>query len=210
MGWRAPAQSQGQGMRAAMRRWGVIAAAALVLAGCAAQPLYAPSYLQPNLQAALNAIAIAPVEDFVAQEVRNALLTQFGGAVPQGLPTYELTLRVTSGGGFAVSGPDDPRRGVSVRAAFTLKEIATERILITSNATSTTSYTVTRPLQAFANVRAERDAQIRAAGGVAEIIRTRLALLLSGAPLPAAATAPQGPLPALPPAVPLDDDGPGF
>ena len=156
-------------------------AAALMLAACQARPLYAPTAFAPGLSVSLETIEFAPVDDRVSQQVVTELASAFGTGTNPPAALYTLHIRASSAGALAVSTSRDPRVGVSVRATYRLVEIATGRVVTSGTAASSTSYQRAAPAQAFAEVRARRDAEDRAAATAAERIRLQVALALTGA-----------------------------
>jgi LPS-assembly lipoprotein len=157
-------------------RLAVVVGAALLLGACQVRPLYAPdaagNYVTSD---ALRAVAIAPVRERVAQELRNDLLYALhgGSALPERYTlSFVLTEQIADLGieEFA----DEPAaRLVSLTATFTLTEIATGRTIVSGNSSGSASFDQSN--QRFANLRAERDAEERAAQLIAEDIRTRIA-----------------------------------
>ncbi len=176
-----------------LRRWAAATSvgAAMFLGACTMQPLYAPSAVSPNLQAALNAIVIDETDDLTTQEIRNTLIFALGGGAPTAYAAYRMELTSTSGGALAVSGPDEARRGVSVTARYGLTEIATGRVIIPPTAVAAvTSFSLTRPTQGFADQRALEDARRRAAQAVAERIRLAVSLAFAAPQSTATPSAP--------------------
>ena len=140
---------------AALRRAAaVFAVLALALASaCTVKPLYsnpASDGAQAGVTADLSSIAIKPVEQRYAQQVRNHLIFLFNrGAGQPSAAAYTLTLVVTSSGEVAASG----RRQI------------------------TSSYDV--PRQEFAAYRARLNAEDRAARELAELLNLAIAQQLS-------------------------------
>ena len=155
-------------------------ALALVLSSCTVGPLYAPGPGGETVRADLAAISILPVDNRVGQVIRNELQFAFtGGGAPAPVVVYELSLSATTGGGgFNVTAPgNEASSGVSVTARYTLMVIATGEIIVNGTVRTETRYT--RSNQAFANLRAEEDAQERAAREAAERIELDIAAALA-------------------------------
>lgn len=158
-----------------------LAAAALALGACQVRPLYldqSPGRADaPSPVPQLRAIAIDPPRDRVEQVLRNELAFLFrgdGGRVVD--PRYRLRLITTvARNTLAVELEEDLPSAIflNVTATFILSEVEPERTLLTGTARAGASYDFSS--QRFANVRAERDAETRAAETVAEQINARIA-----------------------------------
>jgi LPS-assembly lipoprotein len=162
-------------------------ALALLLAasvgGCL-QPMYAekgPATAvaggAPGAATSLAAIDILPMEGRVGQKIRNDLIFAFTGGGAPLPPAYRLdvALQVISAQ-TAVVDPftDRPElETAGIDAAYTLTQVGTGVPVLSGNAFGRASYTTTR--QRFSNVRAQRDAEDRAARVIVEQIRARLA-----------------------------------
>ena len=156
----------------------VLLAATLLAAGCTIQPVYGPA---PNGRAAgpaLASIAIDPVNDRVAQVVRNKLISGFGsdgGASP----VYRMHLTVSSTAtalGIGAAG-SSPTNQVAVQVTYLLTRIGSDEVVLKSASRATASYDVLN--QGFANVRAKIDAENRAGETAADQIRIRVAAALA-------------------------------
>lgn len=156
-----------------------ILAAPLVLAGCQVTPLHAS---RPGKDNALDeAIYVEEVDERVAQTLRNELIFLFnGGRTQPADPRYRLALEVEE---TTVPILRDPMTGeatgqnLDVLARYELHEVATGARVLADAQRVTTTYD--RFEQGFADLRAERDAQNRAARELAERIRAALALELN-------------------------------
>ena len=174
-------------MRRTAARAALAVLSGIALAGCTVQPLYAPQPQAGTVRtAALASVYIEPVDDRVGQELRNHLIFLMnGGAGQPANPAYELSLNVrTRSRNAAVvqittSDGEPTARTVTVTADYRLKraddgtEIARRRAVVSA------SYDVS--LQEFADTRAERDAENRAATEAAEQLRALIATDLKGA-----------------------------
>jgi len=163
----------------------VLAVAAPALAaGCVWQPLYgAQSVASDTAPAgyALQQVYVGEVNTRVGQQVRNQLIFLLQGGKDNPETPYEVRLRVvaTPISYAAVKDVRDFTVGsVSVTASYDLFEKATMKRLAAGNRTATASYDRTN--QNFANNRALRDAETRAAREVAEQLRLALAADLAG------------------------------
>jgi LPS-assembly lipoprotein len=178
--------------RRLLRFAGVIVAGA-ALAGCF-QPLYGSRSFTstPGIADALKTVDVSQIatpnanpttpngspEARVAVELRNQLLTDLTGGGAAAPPAYRLTIRMKSEHLSVIvdtfSGrPDAENYGLSVN--YSLVDLKSGKAVFTSNAFSRVSYDVPGEAQRFAEARAQRDAENRAAKEVADSIRARLA-----------------------------------
>ncbi len=157
---------------------GLMAACALVLHGCQVQPLYATNTLTAQN---LESVAIKPVDERVAQELRNRLIFLYSGG--KGEPVnakYTLALSFTGTASAALR--EELSEGITAQryeasASYTLTDNATKAVVYSGTRNVITFYDQTT--QEFANRRALRDAENRAAWQLAEIIRADTASILS-------------------------------
>lgn len=161
---------------------GLVAALAAFPA-CTARPLYssapATSGGTATMSEELASIAIKPVTTREAQQVRNHMMFLFyGGAAEPASPAYSLALTVSAQVEVTASiqrtteDEEPTAKTVTMSGRYSLlaadgTEIASGRRQIAS------SYDV--PSQEFAAMRAERDAQDRAARELAELLRLAVA-----------------------------------
>lgn len=151
--------------------------AAALLGGCVVRPLNAdmPGTNTP-VSKELAKIAIEPARDRLAQVLRNELIFFFTGGGEEGPPEYALRFFVTqTDAAVAVEVLSEVPAAylVSLSASFVLSDARTGRTLMTGNSTADASYDFSS--QRYANVRAQEDAESRAAKTIANDIRTRLA-----------------------------------
>jgi LPS-assembly lipoprotein len=154
----------------------------LVLASaCTVRPLYAPAgSVAPGAATTtqLSSISVNPEATRYGQEVRNHLIFLLnGGKGEPASPVYTLALNVTSVKAAAaiiqVGDEDEPTAGtITVTSRYTLttkdgKQVAKGSRQVTSSFDA--------PRQEFANLRAARDAENRAARELAELVRLAVA-----------------------------------
>lgn len=159
---------------------GLILAAALV-GGCTVKPMLATTAGTHGEQgSALPSVSVAEVDTRFAQEVRNHLIFLLnGGAGQPANPAYRLNLNVTRQVLSAVqvqssNNVHEPTAGsVLMTGQYTLVDAATGNTVAAGSQQATASFD--RPQQEFAVLRAERDAENRAARELAEFIRLSLA-----------------------------------
>ena len=153
----------------------VVFAAALFLAACTVQPVYGPAAGGGSVSQTLRAINIEPVDTRVGQVVRNRLLFYFTGGGESADPQYRMDLRVTSSEvalGITREG-SAAAYAVSVTVSYTIFRIGSDEIILRETSRGTASYD--RFSQNFANIRAKRDAENRAAEVAANKVRVRVA-----------------------------------
>jgi len=173
-----------EGLRAAgLGRTLRIAGATLavsLLAACQLTPVYGPGPGGANVSGELAAISIEEVHDRVAQVVRNELISAFTGGAQPAAPRYDMRLTVSTSSGVQALTKDQikPLASAQVTVSFDLIERSTNRQIGRGTARGSASYTQLN--QAFANDRALRDAEDRAATSAADDIRLRVATLLAG------------------------------
>jgi LPS-assembly lipoprotein len=161
----------------------LVVVAALSLGGCL-QPLHggtgtaglsAPGAAGATARG-MAAIDILPIDGRVGQQIRNNLIFAFTGGSAAPAPLYRLDVSVqVIGTQTAVVDPYTDRPEVEtagVDAAFTLTQIGTGTPAFNGKAFGRATYTRTR--QRYASVRAQRDAEDRAATMVVEQIRAQL------------------------------------
>ncbi len=151
-----------------------------VLSACQFRPLHQDSSTISDGSVNLSSVTVQDnVNTRVGQQVRNRLLFLLnGGNAPQ--PTHETRLSVTwfnrqlaaipaqiAGGGDTTAGT------VTVVAKYELFDLSTGKAIARGTRQSAASYD--RTGQVFANNRAERDAENRAAKEVAESLRLAIA-----------------------------------
>lgn len=154
-----------------------LAGLCVLLAGCTVQPLYqAPTEAAHAGPATLARVAVDDAPDRVTQQVRNQLLFLLRrGAAGDAQPDYQAELNVTSGAQdvFRVESPDGSTnvtsRRITLNGTLTLTAIADGTVLVRQTRSANASFENTR--QEFANLRALRDAENRAASELAEQFR---------------------------------------
>lgn len=153
--------------------------AALALgSACTVRPLYS-DVTAPDGTSVAGAgnpsVAIKPVGTRSAQEVRNHLIFLFnGGAGQPASPEYSLDLGVTvvnsSAAIVQTVKEDRPTAGTIIMTSFYLiRKIKTGETVAKGSRQFSSSYD--RPRQEFAALRAQRDAENRAARELAELLR---------------------------------------
>jgi LPS-assembly lipoprotein len=158
----------------------VLGAVALIAAaGCTVRPLYSsatdPVTGQRVQTAGLNSINIPPIQTRYGQELRNQLIFLLnGGAGQPASAKYTMALNASMyvQDQLVVSVGSDSRptaATLTMTGTYVLTEIATGKTVASGSRSISSSFD--KPIQQFAVVRAQRDAEDRAARELAEILR---------------------------------------
>jgi LPS-assembly lipoprotein len=168
-----------------MRRFGAARAVvagllAVALGACQFQPMYAQTPLfgtGPSLRDSLRDVEVAAIDGRIGNELRNDLIFELtgGNGNPVGAP-YRLTLVADVSSLNPVIDRQSGRpvvQMISFDVSYRLHDVVSDRIVLNEHALARVS--LDRSQQRFANLRAVRDAENRAAKVVAEQIRSRIA-----------------------------------
>jgi LPS-assembly lipoprotein len=166
-------------------------AAALALTGCTTsgsgggfRPLYAGGASGP-VATNLAAVSVVALEGRVGQQVRNELIFFFTGGAEAPPAKYVLEITVIEGSQAAAVDPFSGRPEVvslTLTTNFKLRAAGagpSATPLFSGSTFARASYTAS--LQRFANIRAQRDAEDRAAKTLAEQIRAQIASYIATA-----------------------------
>jgi LPS-assembly lipoprotein len=156
----------------------LLAAAAFGLSGCGVQPLYGTTVGGSSLGAAMETVDVTPIPGRVGQKVRNELIfATTGGGGREAKKTYQLDIVVKQSiikELVKISG-DATGEVLEINASYKLKD-GSGKVVLQGRAVSRAAYQ--RFDQIFTNVRAQYDAENRAARTVADTIKVRLAAFL--------------------------------
>ena len=153
---------------------------ASTLAGCGFQPLYGTGFAGgTGVAEKMRAVDIALIPGRVGQEVRNELIFKETGGRDAGPPQFSLEIALReSAQSQLVNLQGDPQGLIfGLDANFKLVAMTDKRVLLDSKANSRAAYQ--KVVSTFANIRARRDAEDRAARIIADSIRTQVAAFLS-------------------------------
>jgi LPS-assembly lipoprotein len=181
-------------MSLADRKAGRFLVVALLLAAglssaCTVRPLYgdptafADSGTTAAIGPELSAISVKEVDTRYAQQVRNDLLfLLYGGASQPAAPRYQLEIGVTQLNEWTatvqVDTDDRPTAALmTLISTYLLRDAETGETISSGRRQISSSYDV--PNQEFAALRAQRNAEDRAARELAELLRLALAQDLS-------------------------------
>jgi LPS-assembly lipoprotein len=148
----------------------------LVLSGCQVRPLNSPSTMM-----ALKNVTVAPVNERVAQQVRNRLIFGLTGGKGNDGARYSVKLKVSTSSSTAIVRQitaEPTASNVTVGVNYTLTDTETNAVITKGKRVGVAAYD--RTTQNFANLRSQRNAENRAAKEAAEQIRIAIATALSG------------------------------
>jgi LPS-assembly lipoprotein len=161
------------------RDWRIFAALLLALpAGGCFQPLYGEA-AHPGLTADMQAIAVEPIGDRIGHYLGDDLIANLNGTGSTPTPKYRLTVKVVQSSSTpTVTSQLQVANAatVSATATYVLKAAGSGEMLVTDKANAAAVYDRTE--DRFANLRAQRDAEIRLAKSLADEIELRLAAYL--------------------------------
>jgi len=150
------------------------------LAGCGFQPLYGTGFTGGvGVAERLREVDIGLIPGRVGQEVRNELIFKDTGGREAAPPRYRLEIALRESDQSLLVNLQGNAAGLvyALDVDFRLVNIADQKVLLTSKANSRAPYQ--KETSTFANVRARRDAEDRAARVIADSIRTQVAAFLS-------------------------------
>jgi LPS-assembly lipoprotein len=154
-----------------------------VLSGCGLQPLYGSAAVtgSAGVGDALAAIQIQEIPGRVGQVVRNELVFKTTGGGEEAEPIYQLEIALRESAQATLVEIDGDSKGVvfALNADFKLIRKDGNEVVMRGRAQSRAAYQKVESI--FANIRARRDAEDRAAKMIADSIRTRVAAHLSQA-----------------------------
>lgn len=173
--------------RTFLRQFTLIGGAGLVLSGCGFAPVHRTTPGTASTRSELANVYIAEAPDRVTQVVRNELLFLFNQNASTSRSNASYELRVTSTG--LTQGAIVTRTGVAeariytLNASYVLYDLAGEQKedVLNGKTKSQASFDVFD--QQYANLRAERDAENRAAADVARLINDRISTYFATRPL---------------------------
>lgn len=181
--------------RRLVRATGAVLLAGLVAAACTVRPLYtdpsgtAGAGLAAGTAAQLSSIAISQPVTRTGQEVRNHLIFLFGrGGGQPATPVYEMDLTVLASVltpavvQVGTTAQEPTASEVQMRAVYTVTESATGRTVAQGSRTVSSAFDL--PRQQFAAIRAQRDAEDRAARELAEQVHLSVAQEMARAQRP--------------------------
>ena len=155
---------------------------ATLLGACGFQPLYGTGRtpLDGAVVADLAAVRIEPIPDRVGQVVRNNLLDRLTPLGEPASPRFQLSVGLAEAKeGLAIQIDNNfTRFNLTLTASYVLEDAGSGSVVTAGKVRATAAYNVLR--SDFANVIAERDAQLRVAREVSDELKTRLAVYFGG------------------------------
>lgn len=170
--------------RSLVRGLSVLLAAAPALAACGNggfRPLYGATPNGAGLQERMAQVDVAPIPGRVGQRIRNEVIFQStggGNALP---PTHrlEVTIRESVLSTLVRTDGESLSQIYAVEASFRVIKIADKKVVLQGTSHARAGFE--RFQSIYSNVRAREDAENRAAGTIADDLKTRVATYLSGA-----------------------------
>ena len=150
-------------------------------AGCM-QPIYGEA-AHPGLVQAMREVEVAPIPDRIGHYIADDLISRLNGSGETPRPRYRLKVllsRSTTTPTIESQIQTADAATVTGTAVFTLTRIEGDKPIYSGSATSSAVYD--RTLQSFADLRADRDADLRVAKSLADEIELRVAGALSQTP----------------------------
>ena len=152
--------------------------AALGLAGCGFQPLYGTTAGGSRLGAVMAGVDVTPIPGRVGQRLRNELIFENTGGGAAAPATYKLDIVIRESLINELVQISGNAKGEVYQLDATFRLISRDgRVVLEGKATSRASFERFQTI--FSNVRAQVDAENRAARTVADTIRTRIAAYIS-------------------------------
>ncbi len=159
--------------------WAMLGTATILSAGCGFQPLYGPTASGAPLSEVMKTVDITTVPGRVGQRVRNELIFRTTGGGYAEKPKYRLDIAIKELLMHTlVNREGDPQGEIyQLYSEYRLIRIADNQSVLEGHSNARAAYDKVEFV--FADIRAQRDAEDRAARTIAEAIRTRVAAYLS-------------------------------
>jgi len=152
--------------------------AALGLADCGIQPLYGTTAGGSRLGAVMAGVDVTPIPGRVGQKLRNELIFENTGGAAAAPATYKLDIVIKESLINELVQITGDAKGEVYQLDATFKLISHDgRVVLEGKATSRAAFERFQTI--FSNVRAQVDAENRAARTVADTIRVRIAAYIS-------------------------------
>lgn len=150
---------------------------ALALGAC--RPMYGQTSLGSDTAYELAAVEIDLIPGRVGQQIRNELIFLFTGGNRAETPNYKLDVVYRSSVlGVLYKRTDDAAGQIfSIDATYTLRDRTGKTVLTTGNSHARAGFDKLN--STYTNIRAQRDAEDRAAKDIARDLNTRIAAYIS-------------------------------
>jgi LPS-assembly lipoprotein len=159
---------------------GALVVSAALVSGCGFQPLYGPTASGAQLSDVMKTVDISLVPGRVGQRVRNELIFKAtGGGEASDQTKYRLDIALReSVVNTTVDRTGDPKGQVyQLYSQFRLIRLSDNQVVLEGHSNARAAYD--KADSVFADIRAKRDAEDRAARTISEAVRTRLAAYFS-------------------------------
>jgi LPS-assembly lipoprotein len=170
--------------RSLVRGLSLLLAVAPALAACSDgsgfRPLYGTTPSGAGLQERLAQLEVATIPGRVGQRIRNDLIFQASGGGELAPPVYRLEVSITESllSTLVKIDGDALSQVYTLQANFKLINLKTKQVVLTGSSNGRAGFE--RFQSIYSNVRARDDAENRAARTVADDLKTRVAIYLSG------------------------------
>ncbi len=156
-----------------------LAIVGLLASGCGFQPLYGTTSTGVQLSDVMRRVTVVPIPGRVGQRIRNELIfsTTGGGDTSYADYRLEIAIRESVKDVFVTQKGQSEGRAYEIVAAFKLIRVSDETVLMEGNSLGRAAFDNLESI--YADIRARRDAENRAARSVANDIQTRIAAALS-------------------------------
>jgi LPS-assembly lipoprotein len=156
-----------------------VLAGLVTLGGCGWQPLYGPTASGAQLEDVMRTVEISTIPGRVGQRVRNELIFKTTGGGEADIPKYRLDIAIRESVlNTLVEATGDPTGQIyQIYTQFKLVRLTDNQVVLQGNNNARAAYD--KADSVFADIRAKRDAEDRAARTIAEAIRTRVAAYFS-------------------------------
>ena len=170
---------RGANHRSAGRLVAAMLLIAPLLAGCGFQPMYAETSTGVQLDEVMRTVSVAKIPGRVGQRVRNELIFATTGGGYRAAAEYRLAIAIRESVQDTVVAKTGESEGRAYRltAAFKLIRLDDQAVVLSGTSIGRAAYDNLD--STFADIRARRDAENRAARTVADDIQTRIAIALS-------------------------------
>lgn len=157
----------------------LLAAVAALSSGCGWQPLYGPTASGADMTEVMRSVDISNVPGRVGQRVRNELIFKAQGGGGQLSSKYRLEVAVRESLMQTMATTTGSTQGqiYQLYSEYRLVRLEDNKVVMEGHSNARAAYD--KAPSVFADQRARRDAEDRAATTIAEAIRTRLASYFS-------------------------------
>lgn len=151
----------------------------LALSGCGWKPLYGTTAGGADLQDVMRTVDISTIPGRVGQQIRNELIFDTTGGGDAAVPEYRLDIAIRESvlNTLVNNAGDAQSQTYQLYSQFKLIRLTDNKVVLKGNSNARASYDKLDSV--FADIRARRDAENRAARTIADAVRLRMAAFLS-------------------------------